>query len=311
MNEADKALAERAALHDSIFTTDDALECRLERWQIEYRARNVWKRLYPRVFLMPGAPLTWKGELRAACFAGEPHATLSHRTAAKLYDLPGGRGDLVEVAWPRWRRSQTSNLIVHESTLIHPNDIQLVDELPVVTPERAVLDLASIYKTADYVERVLHAARRNRLITYESMTATFERLAGRGRRGIAALREALERWPLSQRPSDSDMETLLLQVLRQHQLPEPVLQYVVYDQNGLFVARADAALVEYRVLIEYDSKQEHSDEWALARDATRRNRCLALGYWPLTARHHDLRNGGNTLVRDIRGCIRRSRLEPA
>jgi very-short-patch-repair endonuclease len=102
------------------------------------------------------------------------------------------------------------------------------------------------------------------------------------------------------------METLLLQALRRSGLPEPVLQYEVFDPQGRFVARVDAAYPEHRVLIEYDSQQEHSDEWALARDASRRNRLLPLGYQPLVARHRDLKNGGNELGAAIRACLRRS-----
>jgi very-short-patch-repair endonuclease len=169
-----------------------------------------------------------------------------------------------------------------------------------------VIELASIYRSPDVIERVLHAARRQRLITYDSTLATFQRLARRGRPGVVVFRAALERWRPSARPTESDMETWLVQVLRRNGLPEPVLQYEVFDTSGRFVARVDAALPDHRVLIEYDSRQEHSDEWALARDASRRNRLLALGYQPLTARHQDLKSGGQELATAIRACMRRS-----
>jgi very-short-patch-repair endonuclease len=100
------------------------------------------------------------------------------------------------------------------------------------------------------------------------------------------------------------METLLLQVLRRNGLPEPVLQYEVFDSSGRFIGRVDAAYPGWRILIEYDSKQEHSDEWALASDASRRNRLLAQGFHPLTARHRDLVEGGGELCAAIRACMR-------
>jgi hypothetical protein len=223
-----------------------------------------------------------------------------------LYDLPGGRVDIVELTCPRWRRSQTSGLVIHESTFVHPNDVHLVDDLPRMRPERTVFELASIYRSPDFIERVLHAARRKRLITYDSTMRTFRRLAGRGRRGVVVMRTALERWERVARTTESDMETRLLQVLRRHGLPDAVLQYEVYDEAGRFVARADAALVEHRILIEYDSMQEHSDEWALVRDAQRRNRLVALGYHPLVARYHDVKSGGFELVAALRACMRLS-----
>jgi very-short-patch-repair endonuclease len=307
----DQVLAALAARADGVFSLEDARDAGLTRYEIKRRSRTIWVRLHQRVFLHPGAPRTWRTDLRAACIAGEPHAVLSHRTGARIYALPGGREDIVEMTCPRWRRSQVSGLIVHESTFIDPRDVQLVDDLPVMRPERVAFELASVYPSANFIERVLHGARRQRLITYESTRTMFERLAGRGRPGVTVFREALERWVPSERPTESEMETLLLQTIRRADLPEPALQFEIFDASGRFVARVDAALPEHRIVIEYDSIQEHSDEWALARDATRRNRLVALGYQVLSARHRDLKTGGNALAGAIRACIRRATPEPA
>ncbi len=95
------------------------------------------------------------------------------------------------------------------------------------------------------------------------------------------------------------METLLIQVLRAQGCPEPVTQYEVRNRAGVVVARADAAIPEWSIAIEYDSKQEHSDEFQIARDARRRNRVIGAGFAPLVARHGDLVNGGDDLYRDI------------
>jgi very-short-patch-repair endonuclease len=304
MEPEDLVLASIAGANDGVFTLEHARLAGLTDRQIEYRAEFVWERRFAGVYRFPGAPETWMGNVRAACLAGEPNAVLSHRTGATFYGLPGGRTDIIEMTCPRWRRTQTHGLIVHESALIDPGDVQLVDDLPVMRPERVVFELASIYRSPNYIERVLLAARRQRLITYESTHATFERLQRRGRPGVAVFREALGRWRPDERPTDSEMETTLLQVMRKRGLPEPVLQYEVFDPSGRFVGRLDAALPDHRVLIEYDSRQEHSDEWALTRDARQRNRLTALGYRVLVARHADLKAGGSELAAAIRACMR-------
>jgi hypothetical protein len=100
------------------------------------------------------------------------------------------------------------------------------------------------------------------------------------------------------------METSLLQVLRRSGLPEPVLQYEVCDASGRFIARVDAAYPQWNVVIEYDSKQYHSDEWSIARDNSRRNRLLEAGHVTVVARHLDIRNGGASLCRAIRAAAR-------
>jgi hypothetical protein len=306
MTPEDLVLASMAAANDGVFTLEHAELAGLSPREIQRRAQFVWLRVYAGVYRMPGAEETWRSRLRAAVWACEPNAALSHRTGAKFYELPGGRRDLLELTCPRWRRSKTSGLIVHESTYIDPSDVQLIDDLPVMRPERVVFELASIYRSPDYIERVLHAARRQRLITYESTVSTFERLAGRGRPGVAVFRTALERWPLHDRPTESEMETTVLQLLRRAGLPEPALQYEVYDDSGRFVARADLGFPQWRALVEYDSEQEHLDEWAIAADASRKNRLVALGYSVLTARHRDIKSGGRELIAALRACARNS-----
>jgi len=59
------------------------------------------------------------------------------------------------------------------------------------------------------------------------------------------------------------------------------------------------------VTIDYDSMQEHTNEFQLAADAKRRNDIMAAGYWPLTARWHDLCSGGHVLVDQILRVARR------
>ena len=100
------------------------------------------------------------------------------------------------------------------------------------------------------------------------------------------------------------MEMLLVQVLRKHGLPEPVLQYVIRD-NGRFVARVDAALVEWKIAIEYESFQHHTGRSALIRDSARRNAQIALGWRPISVTWEDVRAGGHQVCADIWAAMRR------
>jgi hypothetical protein len=301
----DRALAELAASQHGIFTLADARTCGLTHGQIDWRVTHGWSVVYEGVFRMPGATPTTRGDLLASCLAASEPVAVSHRSAAALYDLPGGRNDLKEITCRRWRRSQREGLVVHESTRFEAVDITEIDLIPVVTAERLVLELAGIWPSANFVEKVIQAARRKRLITYESTLATFERLARRGLRGARATRIALERWDPTRKPTESDMETMLIQVLRDHDLPEPTTQFEVYDEHGSFVARTDAALPGWRITFEYQSKQEHSNEFQLLQDDRRRNAIIAVGYYPLAARYEDLRTGGERLVAEVRRLMRR------
>lgn len=173
----DRALAEVAAAKHGVFTIGDALGAQLSDQQIKDRAARRWTRLYDGVYRVAGAPPTWRGELLAATLAAGPGSAISHRAGAEIYELPGRGRDLVELTCVRWKRSVQPGLVVHESRRLETRDIQLVDGIPVTTPERTVLDIASCYPAANYLELVVQAARRKRLITYESMTAVFDRHA--------------------------------------------------------------------------------------------------------------------------------------
>jgi hypothetical protein len=256
------------------------------------------------VYRMPGSPQTWEGSLRAACLAASPPAATSHRAGGAVYELPGGSRDLVELTCKRWRRPQHKGLVVHEQTRIDERDIGEVDGIPVMKPELVVLQLAGLRPFPGYVEMMVQAARRKRLITFESTKAMFDRHARRGVRGVQVMRAVLDAWDPDKQPTESEMETLLVQILSDGGFPKAVPQYEILDRSGVFVARVDLALPELRVAIEYDSMQEHSDEFQLTRDARRRNRIVAAGWRVLAARYRDLRSGGVELLDAIAGTAR-------
>jgi very-short-patch-repair endonuclease len=299
LTDGDRRLAGYAATHDGVFTSTDAARCGLSAKQIRERVELDWIACHRGVFRIAGVPETWRSRLRAATAASTPHGVVSHRSAAALYDLPGGRTHLTEITCPRWLRARHSDLVIHESRRLLAADIRDIDGIRVTCAERVVLDLASIWPSANFLETVVQAARRRRLVTYASMDATFARNARRGVRGVTALRTVLERWNPESRPTESDMETLLVQVLRDRRCPELVTQFEVRDRQGALVARVDVAIPEWRIVIEYDSKQEHSDEFQISRDNPRRNRILGAGFAPIVARHRDLLTGGDELYREI------------
>jgi hypothetical protein len=293
---ADHDLADIAAAQHAIFTIADARKAGLTDRQIRYRVECLWLHVHEGVYRMPGSVETWRGSLFAACLAATPPVGVSHRAGAALYEITGGDTSLVELTCKRWLRAKARGLLVHEQTRIDEQDIVEVDGIPVMKPELIVFQLAGLRPLPGYVEMVIQSARRKRLITFESTKAMFDRHARRGVRGVQAMRAVLGEWDPDQRPTESDMETMLMQLFDGAGLPRPVPQYDVFDRNGMFVARVDAAIPQHRISIEYDSKQEHSDEFQLTGDARRRNRVVAAGWRVLSARHRDLRSGGHELL---------------
>jgi hypothetical protein len=301
---ADDLLFGFAEDNHGVFRGTHARLCGLSKRQMVVRIElGLWRRLYDDVYIVAGAPLTWKGRVLAACWAGGFRAAASHRTAAALHELAGGRKSLVEVTCPRWRRAQHDGLVVHETKKLEAVDLTVLGGIPVTTPERTLLDLGAVCHES-VVEMALDKAENLGLVTRPSLRATVDRLSKPGRNGVGTLRRLLDGRDEGRRPAQSEMETLLIQVLRRHGWPEPVPQYEI-RQAGHFVAQVDAAYPQWQVAIEYQSDAHHGGHTKRHRDNERRNRVIAAGWFPVDAMFPDLRNGGAEFCGALRGARER------
>jgi predicted transcriptional regulator of viral defense system len=248
-------------------------------------------------YRLVGAPVSWKGDLVAAVWAGGTRALASHRSASAVWDVPGAVQSIQEVVCPRWRRGRHEALIVHESKALDDVDTTVVDGIPVTTIERTIFDLGAVCSPF-IVERAMEDALRRELTSVDSLHATLARLGRRGRNGAGVLRAILNERDADQRLTDTDREKMMLQIFRRNGLPDPVPQFVVLH-NGRFIARVDAALPELRIAFEYDSYQWHTSKEALDRDTARRRKLMAVNWWPIGVTWADLRSGGAVMCNQI------------
>lgn len=300
----ERALARIATAHHGVFTrrharevgfTDAAIRARLEA--------GAWELVVRGIYRVGAAPPSWRGSLLAAIWAGGPVAAASHRAALSLYDLPGGSTEAIELTCRRWLRAHHQPLAVHESKVLQPRFIRRIDSIPVTCPAWTLLDVAGLGKPR-LLEMVFDAAERKNLVTAADADAFLGSVACRGRRGVRLLRRSVARRVPGRAIPESVMETLLLEVLRAHGLPDPVPQHSIHAA-GRFVARVDAAYPQARVAIEYESYEHHAIRGALVRDHRRRQAIIAAGWLPIGATYPDLRDGGGDLVRAIRTSLSR------
>lgn len=302
----DQELALIAEQSHGIFATPHIKAVGMSKRDADWRvASGAWVVLHRGVYKHAGTPLSWRGELLAACWAGGMRAAASHRSAAELWELPGRRIDMVEIVCPRWRRTRHDGLIVHETKALTALDLTAVVGIPGTTVNRTLLDLGAVCAPAT-VERALENALRRDLTTIESLRPMLARLGRQGRNGAGVLRALVDERDPDQSPTESEMETWLLQVLRANGLPKPIPQYEIRDTAGRFVARVDAAIVEWKIALEYESIQEHTGKAALLRDNPRRRKIARAGWAPLGVTIEDLRRGGAELCADIRETARQA-----
>jgi hypothetical protein len=303
----DLAVARFAEAHFGIITSAEGRALGLSRRKIEHRiATGQWVAIHEDVYRLAGVPRSWKGDLLAACWAGGFRALASHRSAAALWDLTGGKRMIQEITCPRWRRARHRGLIVHESKALDPVDMTLVEGIPVTTPERTLLDLGAVCGPRT-VEMAYNRAEHKELVTPDSVRTMLRRLARSGRPGVRKLRRVVESHTPGQRPTASDMETTLLQILREWGFPEPVRQYVVRTNDGQFIAQVDLAFPEYRVAIEYDSDEWHGGRGVSERDASRRRKLQVVHWQTVTATRTDVGRGAPETRAALHAAIDRGR----
>ena len=184
--EADRCLACFSAQHHSVFTLRDAGDAGLTRAQIDHRVATAWVRVHDGVYRMPGVQPTWRSDLLAACRVAGSLSAISTAEPVPFTSFRAVAAISSNWTCKRWLRARRTGLVVHESTRLDERDIGLLDGIPIMRPERVVLELAGLRPYPDYVEAVVHAARRKRLITFESTSEVFNRHARRGLRGVRA-----------------------------------------------------------------------------------------------------------------------------
>jgi predicted transcriptional regulator of viral defense system len=295
----DSLVSRVAEQHHGVFAAHHLRDLGVARHERNYRlAAGRWAVVHEGAYRVAGVPLTWRGQVLAACWAGGVRAVASHRSAAELWGLPGRTTKVVELMCPRWRRARHDGIVVHETRVIDDR-ATTIDRIPVTSAARTLFDLAAVVGPIT-LDLAVEQALRRQLTDVAELELLLEQLARRGRRGITKLRRVLASRVPGQQLTESEGERVLVLALIRQGLPEPVAQYEIRDTDGRLVARVDFAYPDHKIAIEYDSYEHHTGRDALVRDGARRNAIVALGWLPITATANDLANGGRRLAIDIR-----------
>ena len=213
---------------------------------VKYRV--VAGRLHPipghrGVFLVGHAARTPLTMYWAAHLAVGPSSVISHRSAAALRELRTSRSAFVELTVPGPSRRRGRGLRVHRTTWLPDADVVEIDGLPVTSVARTLLDRARWCRT-ESVERAFdRAVVANRLDLGDVQRVLHE---GAARPGAATLRAVAPRDVAGTTLTETDLEELLLAIVRRAGLPEPICQHPVLEY------RADLCWPAARLIAEAD-----------------------------------------------------------
>ncbi|MEA2332732.1 MAG: hypothetical protein QOH58_2870 [Thermoleophilaceae bacterium] len=291
--------AEIAALADAqhgVVARPQLLELGLGRGAIGRRVEAARLHVVHRgVYAVGRRRLTRMGVWMAAVLACGPDAVLSHRSAAALWGMRSGAPHCVEVSAPG--RVGERDGIRARRRAIGPDERTIESGVPVTTVSRTLLDLAAVLRPHE-LERALEQAEALRLADPIPLAALVER--HRGRRGLAALRSALEK---GVRPTvtRSELERRFLTFAERAGLPRPNANAWL-ELAGEWI-QVDCAWPEQRLIVELDSRSYHGTAAAFERDRRRDRRLLAAGWRVARVTDRALREDAPALSAQLRAAL--------
>jgi very-short-patch-repair endonuclease len=273
---ADVEIAAMAATQHGVVTLLQARALGLSERAVERRvASGTWRRMHAGVYALAGAPSTDEQRLQAAILASGSLAAVSHRAAVRRWGHRRGREAPLEISTERERGLQVDGVIVHRSRDLRPEQLTMIDGLPVTNPARTLVDLGQVepwFVVRDFLEDLV--ARR--ITTVAAAHAALLLHSRRGRAGCGALRHVLEQRALLDRPAESVLEAAFADLCRLAGLPIPVHQLPVRIQGR--ERRIDFAYPELMIAIEVDGFEHHATATGFTSDRVRGND-LALAGW--------------------------------
>ena len=278
-------------------TRAGALAAGVHDWQL--RHADV-ERLSRDTYLPRAMAGEVRSRLAAVLLTAPPGAVVSHATAAALWgvEVPlQERSDLrVDVTVPMASRAESRRDRRVHRTPLPDEDVTRRGAVPVTTPERTWRDLAGVIRPAPLL------AVTDQLLGHGVSRADLARQLRRRPtgRGSARARVVL---PVADPRAESPMESVLRWILHEAGLPAPDLQYVVRDGAGGFLARADLAWPEQRIIVEFDG-DVHRERDVFVGDLRRQNRLIAAGWTVLRFTSADVLGRPQEVVAEIRRALR-------
>jgi very-short-patch-repair endonuclease len=293
------------ANHHWLATLDDVLAAGGSRRSVDRRLQSgAWERVDTAVFHLTGAPHPWQARVLAPVLAAKGTALASHTTAAALHGIPGfGRG-VPEISVARKADRRRAHVIVHTSTDLERCDVEIVDGIPTTDIARTLLDLAR--RSSDQrLLRSIEWARRANKTDWSTLISTLARHARRGRPGVRRLRRVIVANVHRAEVTDSDFELLVLALLRESGLPDPVLHHRVHDGDRL-IAEVDLAYPDIKVAIELDGSV-HLQPEVRERDLLKQNELVLNGWTVLRFSYGRFRQHPERVVAEIRAALASAR----
>ncbi|MDQ3571927.1 MAG: type IV toxin-antitoxin system AbiEi family antitoxin domain-containing protein [Actinomycetota bacterium] len=284
-------MADLAGRQHGIVTAAQIHEVGLDNRAINRRVRERrLTQLHRGVYLVgPGRP-TRKGRWLAAALALGDGALLSHRDAAVLWGILEGAGPVVHVTRPGGGRQHRRGIRVHRSRILQPEDITMIDGIPVMALPRTLLDLAAA-EPLTKVRRAYEAMERLQLLDHSALLALADRCEGHP--GLRNFKRLLAYDPTGAVATREEFERRFHDLIEGSWLPPYQANVVVAGYD------VDAYWPEERLVVELQSRKWHLHPTAFERDHAKIARLQSHHFKVLALTYKQVTTQGDWVIETI------------
>jgi hypothetical protein len=297
----DKKATDLGAAQGGVILRSQAYELGFTEKMIRTRlATRTWERATQDAFFVT-QPRDDIDRLRAAV-AALRGAVVSHESAARLHAFPMVAGTPNTVTVHASTTHVFPGVMVRRSRDLEVGHVVTVDRLNVTSPERTLMDMASRLDGRRF-RMLFDELIVSRRVDLERLRLIHDSVGRRGKPGSAFMSAALGACEDQSEVTISALESLGRRTLVRFGLPEPVHEYPVPWAGA---QRFDAAFVEARVALEWDSRRWHTRRADMNRDRARDRSAMANGWLIVRVTWQDLRETPAETMAEL-GIILRTR----
>lgn len=241
-----------------LFTTEEARAKGLTRSALRWgEKKGRWRHVRRDVWVVgPEEPSPLEYEVAEVIGT---HSVARGHLAGVLHDL-----DAVELDGRPTRRSDLA-----------PERVEAVKGIPCADGLQTLIDLAASLDPLRW-EQALESGLHKKLLTIPLVETSLPELARSRAPGTAMIRRVLDLRPDGAPPTESLLETIMVQLIREVPgLPDPVRQFAIW-RNGRVVVRIDLCWPDLGLFIELDGQQHRGQP---IYDASRQTLIVALTGW--------------------------------
>lgn len=304
----DHTINDLATRQHAVVATRQLRDLGVPRWVVDLRVqRGQLVRISPRVLRVGGsAPTPHQRAMAAVLDAGES-AAIARTSACALWGLPGYELEPVHVVRPYGKHGLDPSLgVAHTTRDLREHHVVVLYGIPVCTPARALVDLAGEL-SLPRLERLCDQAWARRLLSGAALHEIVSELGGRGRPGMAALKELLVERPVDYQPPESNLEARFNEIVSQAVGKELERQVELGDGDD-WLGRVDFLDRPLKIVYEVQSDLYHSSVSDRVRDAERRRRLEAAGWIVVQIPEFDVWHRPDRVVAVVLAAERQARL---